>query len=205
MKLYELNLGAESFDVLELLGKADNSMLEIYTANESLVPQAMYIRNGMAWSTWARNMHLLANSGKVKELHNVCTVNALCLESLTEFLSYLLKFKEQYGKDFPSFSLEIVHFPEFQSPMILSDKIRTLHKEKLQLWYDSNVNNRLLHEHELSQIQTLLSYLDVVKTPQINMPNLQNKFKQFYTQYDQHCGKNFIETFPSMKDWYSEL
>ena len=205
MKLYELHLGAESFDVLELLGKADNSMLEIYTANESLVHQAMYIRDGMDWSTWARNMHLLANSGKVKELHNVCTVNALCLESLTEFLSYLLKFKEQYGKDFPSFSLEIVHFPEFQSLMILPNDIRTLHKEKLQLWYDANVDNELLHERELSQIQTLLFYLDVVKTPQINMPNLQNKFKQFYTQYDQRCGKNFINTFPSMKDWYDRL
>ncbi len=205
MKLYELNLGSESFDVLELLGKADSSMLEIYTANESLVHQAMYIRDGMDWSTWARNMHLLANSGKVKELHNVCTVNALCLESLTEFLSYLLKFKEQYGKDFPSFSLEIVHFPEFQSLMILPNDIRTLHKEKLQLWYDANVDNELLHERELSQIQTLLFYLDVVKTPQINMPNLQNKFKQFYTQYDQRCGKNFINTFPSMKDWYDRL
>jgi len=205
MKLYELNLGAESFDVLELLGKADNSMLEIYTANESLVHQAMYIRDEMDWSTWARNMHLLANSGKVKKLHNVCTINALCLESLTDFLSYLLKFKEQYGKNFPSFSLKIVHFPEFQSPMVLPDKIRILHKEKLQLWYDTNEDNRLLHECELNQIQTLLFYLDVVKTPQINMSGQQNKFKQFYTQYDQRCGKNFIETFPSMKDWYSEL
>ena len=30
-------------------------------------------------------------------------------------------------------------------------------------------------------------------------------FKKFYTQYDQRRGKDFIETFPSLKTWYSSL
>lgn len=202
------NLGLESGDILKLLDRADSAPLDIYTSNESLVQQAEYIRDGLEWSTWARNMHLLAGSGKIRGLHNMCTVNALCLETLPEFLSYLIKFKEQYGRDFPSFTLNILRFPSFQSPLALPDHIRTEHKDRLQGWYDENANNKLLHEHELNQTQRLIDYLDVVKTPHsdaFDMPKLHNDFKQFYTQYDTRREKNFINTFPSMKDWYSEL
>ena len=202
------NLGLESRDILKLLDRADSAPLDIYTSNESLVQQAEYIRDGLEWSTWARNMHLLAGSGKLRGLHNMCTVNALCLETLPEFLSYLIKFKEQYGRDFPSFTLNILRFPSFQSPLALPDNIRTLHKDRLQEWYDKNADNELLHEHELNQTQRLIDYLDVVKTPHsdsFDMPKLHNDFKQFYTQYDTRREKNFINTFPSMKDWYSEL
>ena len=202
------NLGLESSDILKLLDRADSAPLDIYTSNESLVHQAEYIRDGLEWSTWSRNMHLLAGSGKIRGLHNMCTVNALCLETLPEFLSYLIKFKEQYGRDFPSFTLNILRFPSFQSPLALPDNIRTLHKDRLQQWYDKNANNELLHEHELNQTQRLIDYLDVVKTPHsdsFDMPKLHNDFKQFYTQYDTRREKNFINTFPSMKDWYSEL
>jgi hypothetical protein len=45
----------------------------------------------------------------------MCTINALCLETLPEFLDYLLTFKTQYGRDFPSFTLNILRFPSFQS------------------------------------------------------------------------------------------
>ena len=202
------NLGLESSDILKLLDRADSAPLDIYTSNESLVHQAEYIRDGLEWSTWSRNMHLLAGSGKIRGLHNMCTVNALCLETLPEFLSYLIKFKEQYGKDFPSFTLNILRFPSFQSPLALPDNIRTMHKDRLQEWYDKNADNELLHEHELNQTQRLIDYLDVVKTPHsdsFDTPKLHNDFKQFYTQYDTRREKNFINTFPSMKDWYSEL
>ena len=202
------NLGLESSDILKLLDRADSAPLDIYTSNESLVYQAEYIRDGLEWSTWARNMHLLAGSGKLRSLHNMCTINALCLETLPEFLSYLIKFKEQYGRDFPSFTLNILRFPSFQSPLALPDNIRTLHKDRLQEWYDKNADNELLHEHELNQTQRLIDYLDVVKTPHsdaFDMPKLHNDFKQFYTQYDIRRNKNFGTAFPSMKEWYDGL
>jgi len=202
------NLGLESADILKLLDRADSAPLDIYTSNESLVNHAEYIRDGLDWSVWSRNMHLLAGSGKLRGLHNMCTINALCLETLPEFLSYLLKFKAQYGRDFPNFTLNILRFPSFQSPLVLPDTIRTFHKDRLQKWYDKNYDNELLHEHELNQTQRLIDYLDVVKTPHsdaFDMPKLHNDFKQFYSQYDTRRNKNFLTTFPSMKEWFSEL
>jgi hypothetical protein len=65
-----------------------------------------------------------------------------------------------------------------------------------------------MHEHELNHTQRLIDYLDVVKTPHseaFEMPKLHNDFKQFYTQYDQRRSKDFVDTFPKIKDWYNTL
>jgi len=202
------NLGSDSAEILKLLDRAGSAPLDIYTSNESLVYQAEYIRDGLDWTTWARNMHLLAGSGKLQGLHNMCTINALCLETLPEFLDFIMKFKGQYGKDFPCITLNILRFPSFQSPLVLPDEIRTLHKDRLQKWYYRNADSRLLHEFEISQIQRLIDYLDVVKTPHngaFDIPKLHNDFKKFYTQYDVRRNKNFGTTFPSMKEWYETL
>jgi len=65
-----------------------------------------------------------------------------------------------------------------------------------------------LHEHEINQLQRLIDYLDVVKTPHsesFEMPKLHNDFKQFYTQYDQRRGKDLGMIFPALKTWYNSL
>jgi hypothetical protein len=65
-----------------------------------------------------------------------------------------------------------------------------------------------LQEHEHNHLQRLIDYLDVVKTPHseaFELPKLRNDFREFYTQYDQRRGKDFVETFPHLKEWYQSL
>ena len=202
------NLQCSTDDIEKLLDRADSAPLDIYTSNESIVDQAEYIRDGLDWNTWQTNFEMLASSNKLRGLHNMCTINALCLESLPEFLDYLLNIKAKYGRDFPSFTLNILRFPSFQSALALPDQIRSAYKDRLQHWFDLNVDNKLLHEHELNQTQRLLDYLDVVKTPHseaFETPKLHNDFVKFYTQYDIRRNKNFNKVFPSMKEWFNEL
>jgi hypothetical protein len=120
----------------------------------------------------------------------------------------MLELKHLYGKDFPSFTLNILRFPSFQSPLVLPIEIRTQYQHKLAAWLNINASNKLLHEHEINQVQRLIDYLDVVKTPHsdaVDMPKLHNDFKQFYTQYDQRRGKNFAQTFPNLLEWYDNI
>jgi hypothetical protein len=52
---------------------------------------------------------------------------------------------------------------------------------------------------EVDQINRLIDYLDIIKTPHRNtaeQPKLYNDFRSFYEQYDQRRGKNFRTTFP---------
>ena len=66
----------------------------------------------------------------------------------------------------------------------------------------------MLHEHERNHVQRLIDYLDTVKTPHANAAQremLERDFKKFYTQYDQRREKNFVETFPNLKEWYESI
>ncbi len=138
----------------------------------------------------------------------MCTINALCLESLPEFLTYLMLWKQDHGSDFPNFTLNILRFPSFQSPLVLPDHIRMRHRDRLQAWLDRWTDNVMMHEHERNHMQRLIDYLDVVKTPHsdaFDMPRLHNDFKQFYEQYDRRRGKNFRRTFSALSEWYDTI
>ena len=202
------NLGME-FDVVgRLLDSCAGIDLDIYTSNESLGPHAEYIRDGLNYAQWDYNMTQIMEIRRVRALHVMCTINALCLESLPEFLTYLMLWKQQYGADFPNFTLNILRFPSFQSPLVLPHDIRMRHRDRLQAWLDQWHRNVMLHPHERNHVQRLIDYLDVVKTPHsdtFDQPSLHNDFYRFYQQYDQRRSKDFAATFPRLREWYESI
>jgi hypothetical protein len=138
----------------------------------------------------------------------MCTINALCLDSLDQLLECILQWKTEYGREAISFTLNILRFPSFQSPLVLPDHLRTQYKDKLQAWLDANRTNEFLHEHEINHLSRLIDYLDVVKTPHsdaFDMPKLLNDFKQFFDQYDTRRNKHFASAFPALAEWYTTL
>ena len=116
--------------------------------------------------------------------------------------------KKQYGKNYPTFTLNILRFPSFQSPLVLPDELRMMYADELDIWLENNAHDHRLHQMEINQVQRLIDYLDVVKTPHsdtFDMPSLHNDFKKFYKQYDERRGKNIVDTFEHIGVWYSTL
>ena len=197
------NLGTD-VDVDRLLESIAGVNVEIYTSMEAVGVQAEYIRDGLVYRDWQMNVEKLLAAGVT--IHFMSTINALCLESLTDHLNYLMTLKELYGRSRVIFTLNILRFPSFQSALVLDPVDRTHFKLTLQSWLNANRNDPLLHEHEINHTQRLIDYLDIVKTPHsdtFEMPKLHNDFKQFYTQYDTRRSKNFKETFPIIAEWYT--
>ena len=203
------NLGLDRLKLLEFIERVqDIPHLEIYTSMEAVDGQAEYMRDGLDYDLWIHNVQELLEHDSIKAVHCMATINALCLASLPDLLTQLVKLKQVYGRERVSFTLNILRFPSFQSPLVLPDELRTKYKDKLQYFLDCNRNNIYMHEHELNHLQRLIDYLDVVKTPHsetFEMPKLHNDFKQFFSQYDQRRGKNFTATFPALADWYTDL
>lgn len=203
------NLGAKP-DLIDRLIDASHSIrhFHLYTSNESIGSQSEYIRDGLIWDDWANNVEKILNNGHLEGLHVMCTINALCLDTLDSFLECVLNWKREYGKDFPTFTLNILRFPSFQSPLVLPDGIRTHYRLRLQDWLAANRDDEFLHQMEINHVQRLIDYLDVVKTPHAGATEqavLQQDFKKFYTQYDQRRGKDFCQAFPALAKWYNDL
>ena len=203
------NLGIDRLKLLEFVEKTrDLPHLEIYTSNESYGAQAEYIRDGLDYDLWMHNVQELLEHDHIRAIHVMCTINALCLDSLDVFLDQLVRLKKTYSRERVNFTLNILRFPSFQSPLILPDNLKTYYRNRLIDWLLKHRDQSYMHEHEINHASRLISYLDCVDTPHseaFEMPKLLNDFGQFYTQYDQRRNKNFANTFPVLKSWYESI
>jgi organic radical activating enzyme len=202
------NLGFEQDKLERLLEATESIELELYTSNESIGRHAIYIRDGLDWDQWCNNLSFLLGSKRLRRIHIMCTINALCLVSLTDFLWSLVTLKRKFGRDSLLFTLNILRFPSFQSPLVLPIEVREQYRQELINFLNSLNEDEILHDFEINHVQRLIDYLDIVKTPHsesFDMPKLHNDFKQFYTQYDQRRSKDFRATFPQLTEWYDTL
>jgi organic radical activating enzyme len=199
------NLGP-NVDVYRLIDSVKGMPVEIYTSMESVKAQAEYIRDGVDYALWHQNVQTLLDAGIT--VHCMCTINALCLTTLPKLLDEIVEWKHMYGRSKVIFTLNILRFPSFQSPLVLPEHYREQFKNYLSQWLTDHRNHNYMHEHEINHTQRLIDYLDVVKTPHsdaFDQPQLLNDFVKFYQQYDQRRGKNFAAVFPELKEWYNGL
>ena len=204
------NLGLERAKLFEFVETIrDIPHLEIYTSNESTWQQAEYIRDGLDYDLWTHNVMELLEHDHIRAVHSMCTINALCLDSLPDYLDWLVKLKQAYGHHRVNFTLNILRFPSFQSPLILPEHIRKHHQQQLSNWLVKHKGHSYLHEHEINHMQRLIQYISDVKNPHSDSASidlLQKDFKKFYTQYDTRRSKDFTTTFSQdLVSWYNVL
>ena len=188
----------------------------VYTSCEDFGAQAEYIRDGLDWEIWTAQFERFATEARYEGVHMMMTINALCLDTICQFLDWTLSMKRKYGHHVPGISVNILRFPSFQSPLTLPDNLRKMYHDELSEWLDDTRNKgerdmhgvELLQAWEQDQISRLIEYLDVVKTPHRNTAEqylLDHDFKVFYEQYDARRGHDFRATFPRLTDWYDSI
>jgi hypothetical protein len=200
------NLGAKQ-DLIEKLCEATHSFKEfhLYTSNESFGKHAEYIRDGLDWNQWSRNMRMMLEKGNCKKIHVMLTINSLCLLSITDFMDEMLKLRAEFGSFACMMSFNILRFPSFQAAVTLPEEMRNDFADKLTNWLNQQT---LMHPWEIDGLKRLISYLREVSEGHSQTSSIESRmrdFKSFYAQYDQRRGKNFRETFPELVEWYDSI
>jgi organic radical activating enzyme len=203
------NLGFDKEVLERLIDKTQNvKMMMLYTSNECVGPHAEYIRDGLDWDQWKNNVEFLLEA-RCMRLSIMMTINALCLESLPEMLDQIVLWKRKYGEWHMNFSVNILRFPSFQSALVLPDHLRKMYNTRLSEWYGKNKSNKDINMFERDNIERLIDYLDIVKTPHgegFTRESAEQDFKRFYQQYDQRRNKDFSKTFsPALVEWYESI
>jgi len=202
------NLIAKDSIIDKLIDKAQGiKKFHIYTSCEAVGDQAEYIRDGLVYDQWLKNVIRILDDTNV-ELHVMMTINSLCLFSITEFLDQIYQLKRRTQTKKPTVSLNLLRFPSFQSPLALPNHIKDFCYEKLNSWYMANKDLPLWHEHEKASIERLIDYLVTVDAPHRRTSNpvtLWRDFKTFYAQYDLRRNRS-IKVFPSiLRDWVDSI
>jgi hypothetical protein len=182
---------------------------DLYTSNESYGAHAEYIRDGLIYSNWRRNLVNFIEQGRYRAITMMMTINSLSLFSITEFLDDMAELKAKYGWHKPHVDLNILRWPGFMSPLSLPDDVKNQLHGKFKRWWDKNKDSHLYAPGEKAQIQRLLDYIEVADKGHVQVTDdktlLWHDFKSFYSQYDQRRNKNFIQTFPELADWYNSI
>jgi hypothetical protein len=105
-------------------------------------------------------------------------------------------------------SINFLRFPAFQSLTVLPDNLREKSHQQLSDWYQANRDDPNLMFTEKSDIERLISYVDVIETPHSYDTDLEKNrsdFKKFYTQYSSRRNKP-IDVFPEeFLQWFNTL
>ena len=138
------------------------------------------------------------------------TINALCLFSITDFMDEILRLKREYRTASPHCSFNILRFPSFQSIVTLPKHIREERANHIEKWifdnYDGGAN--FFQDWERDGMLRMVAYIREIETGHNHTSSLESRerdFKSFYTQYDIRRNKNFVETFPMLKDWFEAI
>ena len=206
------NLGVNQEIIDKLINvtqEIDVKEFDIYTSCEAYGEQAEYIRDGLNYEVWRKNLVHVIENANIRQVVIMMTINSLCLFSITEFLDDMLILKSKYGSHKPIVDFNILRWPAFMSPLTLPDDIKHDLHGKLSMWWRKNKKNPLINMHEGAQIQRLIDYIEVVNrghnTTEMDMQMQFHDFKSFYVQYDKRRNKSFVETFPELEDWYNSL
>jgi len=203
------NLIAKDAIIDKLIEKTQGMKhFDLYTSCEATGAQAEYIRDGLDYEMWLKNIKRVLTEGNCNGVNVMMTINSLSLFSITEFLDEVYKLKELTQSRTPTVSVNLLRFPSFQSPLALPNHIKDHCHNKLNTWWQENKHKEGWHEFEKASIERLIDYLVTVDAPHRRTSNpitLWRDFKTFYKQYDVRRNKS-IHVFPKiLTDWMDSI
>ena len=205
------NLGQKK-KLLDALINSSHSFKDftIYTSCEATGLQAEYIRFGLVWDVWLKNMYRVNEEANVKSVNVMMTINGLCLFSITQFMDEMLKLKKKFGYRAAVMSFNILRFPSFQSIVTLPEPIRLERAAAMEAWLEKNWNggkNGFI-DIERDGLLRLIEYTKSVQKGHEFTSSLDSRlrdFRSFFLQYDKRRGKDFYAAFPMLKEWFDSI
>ena len=202
----------------------------VYTSGEATGGKMEYVRDGLDWDIWNKNLDLVLNSGVIANTGICGTISAAAADGFTEFLYWLAERKRSApynSNNSRSLMLSVnpVRFPTFQSIIVLPVEMRKQYAYEITEFLKGPDINHLFATIEIDHINRYANYLLEVVAPhqemqiahttdtftgssvveEANVLALRKDFKSFFTQYDQRRGKDFVKAFPNLAGWYNAI
>ena len=178
--------------------------LDIYTSAEAVGARAEYIRDGLDWDQWETNLHKMCYMARCRGVHVMATPSVLSIMDLPNFLTLMLRTKQMFGASFPSFTLNILRFPSFQSVLVLPRDMREWAARGLDSWIENYGDSHHLHDMERDHIRRLSGYLRSVDSPHAGASDptaLKDDLRIFLEQYDRRRNKSLSVACPEIEGW----
>ena len=199
--------------LIEKINKISKNVkeIQIFTSGEAVGKDLEYIRYGMDYDKWKQNLEkVLDNTDCIVAV--MTTVNLTNIPTYAEFLRYLLDLREKYNTKATfnkvQFMTNYLRYPEFLSLTILDDISKNKFTRSIEkLIMDRGVGNYngigSLSYFEIDQLNRMIDHMKD-NTVHGKEEIVKRDFVNFINEYDRRRNLNFVEVFPSLKDFYNQ-
>ena len=183
----------------------------VYTSNEAYGKQAEYIRYGMDYELWERNLRTFVGNTRAKVVI-MSTINNLSFSSYQKFLETVLDIKLKYttrsrhlclALDFP-----YLRHPEFlagwvATPELLTPMKEALHWARLNHEQGDGAGFYVFETERMNRAIKLFEKKMIEDEADLNSRDIKRaSFYQFVNEYDRRRKTNFLQTFPDYSEFY---
>jgi organic radical activating enzyme len=180
----------------------------LFTSAESIEKQCEYIRYGMDWTLFCKNIETyLEMTDKRARINFMVTANLLGSPSFKKFLEFILKLRQKHNitnaYNRVSINIPYLRHPPFISVTQLPNELKKKYTEEWKDFVRSNSDNKkigMFYLEEIDQIDRLCAYMNS-KEPE---KTLMKDFYLYYTEADKRRKTNFVETFPELENYFYE-
>ena len=192
---------------VELISKASKlRRFSIHTSLDSFGNQAEYIRNGLNFEKFQKNVYQFLERVPNGDLSFMSTFNALSVTNYKPFLDWMIELRSKYQKNQRWVNFDIPHLtgPRHQSVRVLTEDFH--HKVfNLISYLESNVSDqRGDAAFRPMEVEKMKRIYDWMTTPQDQKELIEARkdFYLFFNEHDRRRKTNFLATFPEMKEFY---
>ena len=198
--------------------------ISVFISVDGIGPQAEYIRDGMDWEKVKRNVDRLMSETSRVSITFINTFNLLSIPSLSGFLDYILELREKYGYEYQVnnkhktlaqkiwFDIPYMRDPNWFNIQLADHVLLNTIQENINYMKTKVLSNaeygNTYHGFKAYEVMKLERNLLWAKEgANISDEELSDRlirFYQYFKQYDERRGFNFLETFPEMKDFWDE-
>ena len=176
----------------------------LHTSIDTYGAQAEYIRNGLSFSKFEANLENYLAENPRASVAFMCTFNNLSVVGFKDFIDWVIGLRKRWRNEHRNVLLDIPHLqgPEFFSAKILTPRYRQ-EMESIIAYMESRVEEGYVMPAEVMKMKRIAEWMGEAIDPQVLADHRRN-FYMFYAEHDRRRGTNFLQTFPTMADFWEE-
>jgi organic radical activating enzyme len=198
----------------------DNNMighLQIFTSAEAHGKQAEYIRHGMNYEQWLKNIERMINEVPRAAISIMSTYNILSIPSYTKFLDDILKLRLKYRHiAYQNHRAPIVmdmpylRHPPHQASYIIPENLLHYVEEQIKFMEDNQESSvpsqeyTGFYEHEIYKLRRIYNIIKTEIDSGKDNSIFRKDFVAFVDEHDRRRGTNFSETYPELVGMYTD-
>lgn len=188
---------------------------KIFTSCDAHGSAAEYIRDGLNYENWKRNIQRVLDQVPECTFTIMSTYNALSISTYLDFLKDVVEIKRKYGgpdgRNSP-FILDTpyLRWPQHQAIFILPNDWADRMKEQVDYVYQNledptspDMANRGFYQWEAEKFKRLYELMQSKEEMAGRVTQVQKDFVMFVDEHDRRRGTDFAKTFPEYVELYN--